>query len=1118
MSPGRIASSNRRPTADGREDLVAHRVAEALVDALEPVEVEDEDRHPRQAVLALPRERVRGPVQEERAVRQARERVVERLTREALLDRPALADVADRRGACRHLVGVGDRPPDQLHRGVRPIGQKDRCLDRHLGIHLEAALDRLALRLREEPQDREAGHGGRRSPEQVDERAVHLEDAPIAMDDEGLERRVRQAAEALGARPQLLLGPLARRDLRPGGCVEPRVLEGHRRELGEAADRRDVVGAERAPLLPASHADDAHDLAPGRERNADRRSDRLALESNRVARPRGVVVDDERFARFPDAAGEPLAARELEAVPAREDPEPHSDPQHVGRRIDDVEVAVRRPDESGRASDDRLEQLVGVAASEQRVRGLVERREVLGAVPRAGHPDGVPRLPAGCLLQVELRVGAHDELVARAAVLREGRDAHADGHARTRSPRPERLDLRLQAIRHGARLGPPEPRQERGELVAAVPVDAVARLDADRGGERVRHRHEEPVAGRMAEAVVEDLEPVEVEHEQGERPGEGRPAGALEERGQVGLERPVVQRAGERVALRAQLGRMSRLDGLDRDRGLAGEERDELDLVGAELHRIRSRSAHVERPDHVALGAERDDDERLGLVRRARDERRARIEVRLVRHDDFAVRDRPAREAHVQRLLVGEDLVRVHVARKHGHPCAALPVESVDREAVVLDDRSERVGDPLEHGRGVPCREQCLVDLEEHALACEPALQLILLGTQLTDVARVDQRLRGEPTEDREGREVVRRVAVHALLRDDDDAEDRPAVRHRRDQHRLRLVGADDARPRLAPCVADAERRVVLGDPAREAGPHGDPQERRVGVLGPEEDARERDRLAHARLVVDRVHPGAVRVVQLADLGDDRAADLVDVVDVVQLAREVLDRAEARGEPFDARVETGVLERDRGLRGEGLEQVDLVLHPPPPRAVVEADHADRIVEVDDRHEAGRPDPLGPVHGPHLRRGPPDGRPVEDDRALGVHRADRAGPARRPEALHRAEESFAQAPVGDEAVGVVSRLDRPDPHLVRPEERDREIDDLAEDAREVRLAADFGRELPEGGVTAGGGPRAAGTVRAFGSFRPAGTVPDGIVFCGSHGFTLGRWSVPPSRRSRGRRFG
>ena len=78
---------------DHLEDLVAGGVAEAVVDVLEVVEVEEQHRH-RPLVAAAPDERVLDAVAEQRAVRQPGERVVEGLVLEFVLEGLALGDVA----------------------------------------------------------------------------------------------------------------------------------------------------------------------------------------------------------------------------------------------------------------------------------------------------------------------------------------------------------------------------------------------------------------------------------------------------------------------------------------------------------------------------------------------------------------------------------------------------------------------------------------------------------------------------------------------------------------------------------------------------------------------------------------------------------------------------------------------------------------------------------------------------------------------------------------------------------------------------------------------------------------------------------------------------------------
>ena len=84
---------SEEPFGDVAEELVAGGVAEAVVDRLEVVQVEEEHRD-RLDGRAAAVERVRYAIPEERAVRQSGERVVERLVAQLLLELLALADVA----------------------------------------------------------------------------------------------------------------------------------------------------------------------------------------------------------------------------------------------------------------------------------------------------------------------------------------------------------------------------------------------------------------------------------------------------------------------------------------------------------------------------------------------------------------------------------------------------------------------------------------------------------------------------------------------------------------------------------------------------------------------------------------------------------------------------------------------------------------------------------------------------------------------------------------------------------------------------------------------------------------------------------------------------------------
>ena len=83
-----------QPARDGDQQPVSHLVPERVVDELEAVEVEEEDRGRggRVGALGAP-DRLVEPVQEQHAVREAGERVVQRVVLEALLGPLAVGDV-----------------------------------------------------------------------------------------------------------------------------------------------------------------------------------------------------------------------------------------------------------------------------------------------------------------------------------------------------------------------------------------------------------------------------------------------------------------------------------------------------------------------------------------------------------------------------------------------------------------------------------------------------------------------------------------------------------------------------------------------------------------------------------------------------------------------------------------------------------------------------------------------------------------------------------------------------------------------------------------------------------------------------------------------------------------
>ena len=102
----------------GEQHLVAGGVAERVVDRLEAVEVEHEDRDV--DALALPAgQRVGEPVERERAVGQAGERVVQRGVARDLLLAVALDGDDDQ----RRDGGRGSRPRPRRTRAARARGR-----------------------------------------------------------------------------------------------------------------------------------------------------------------------------------------------------------------------------------------------------------------------------------------------------------------------------------------------------------------------------------------------------------------------------------------------------------------------------------------------------------------------------------------------------------------------------------------------------------------------------------------------------------------------------------------------------------------------------------------------------------------------------------------------------------------------------------------------------------------------------------------------------------------------------------------------------------------------------------------------------------------------------------
>ncbi len=227
----------------------------------------------------------------------------------------------------------------------------------------------------------------------VPEQLLHLR-ADVEVADGLVDRAdVRDERQVLHERPVAQLG-LAHRglgaaalgELLLGRGVEASALEREGGEVGEAREQGDVGGIEAAAGLSVGDPEHADDLCPRAEGHAGDAVDGHAVVDGLPAFPPLVVLDRERLARLPDAAGEAFALLEAVAHVAREDAGADGHSELVA--VTQVDVGVGRADELACLARDALEDLLGVELVDERERRLVQRCQlgvpVLDLVP-CGH-------------------------------------------------------------------------------------------------------------------------------------------------------------------------------------------------------------------------------------------------------------------------------------------------------------------------------------------------------------------------------------------------------------------------------------------------------------------------------------------------------------------------------------------------------------------------------------------------------------------------------------------------------------------------------------------------------------------------------------------------------------
>ncbi len=289
-------------------------------------------------------------------------------------------------------------------------------------------------------------------------------------------------------------------------------------------------------------------------------------------------------------------------------------------------------------------------ASDSSTASSLSRGSVGGHVPHlleAGRVQGHAVL-ARALGRVQGQVGGLDEGGGVAGILRRGGHAARD-RERADTPEGGALDRPPDALGQLVRARPVGVREDQAELLAPDAAGVV--VPAQLVDEQAAEAPQRLVALEVAVAVVDALEVVEVEQDD----GHGVPVAvpAVELGPQLLVEEAVVGQAGDRVRARPRFEGVVGPRALDGQRGLVGEDLGQAELVLREHH--GALAVDGEDAAQLAAGDQGDDDQRLGLDRRARHLVQARVVVVDVRrlpvlghpaHQAAAVGDGLAHEAH----------------------------------------------------------------------------------------------------------------------------------------------------------------------------------------------------------------------------------------------------------------------------------------------------------------------------------------------------------------------------------------------------------------------------------------------------------------------------------------
>jgi hypothetical protein len=327
-------------------------------------------------------------------------------------------------------------------------------------------------------------------------------------------------------------------------------------------------------------------------------------------------------------------------------------------------VVVDHPLEFG---DDRLADLVHVVQPVELPGQAAEEAQLLQRLHlhRVARPTGATGLDGGrvarravlatALGRIEGGVGGGEELGHVGRVARERRDSARDGG------RPDAIGERAHAGAQpvGGRPGGALSglRKQDRELLAADPAGDVAAAQALHRSDR--DAAQDDVALLVPVQVVQELEVVEVERDQRERPPV--PLRPVHLAAHPLVEESVVAEPRQEVCLSLLLELMADARVVERQREQVGEAPDQVELLVGERREL-AQPVGVERADRAVAHDERHDHQRLALVgRRARHDLDPGIVVRRRQVLGRAVLDGPSGQALADAKRRRHDLVGPHV-------------------------------------------------------------------------------------------------------------------------------------------------------------------------------------------------------------------------------------------------------------------------------------------------------------------------------------------------------------------------------------------------------------------------------------------------------------------------